>query len=203
MTPGAHDAKRQRIDLTKIYKTPASEVVVFENLNLDVEAGQPGGGDWSFGCWKEHAACICLAVWIRRRGARCSSRIRIFSTGTPQELARFRNRHIGFVFQFHHLLPEFTALENTMMPRLIRGDDRSRNRGGSADGFWNAWDWVTDLTTKLVKSPAASSSGWRLPGRWSASRNCFWRMSRPGIWIIGPATSIFEMIRELARGEGD
>lgn len=41
--------------------------------------------------------------------------------GRPNgELAEMRNRHIGFVFQFHHLLPEFSALENTMMPGLIQ-----------------------------------------------------------------------------------
>jgi len=44
----------------------------------------------------------------------------IFTLG-EKELAHFRNREIGFVFQFHHLLPEFNALENTMMPCLIQG----------------------------------------------------------------------------------
>lgn len=44
----------------------------------------------------------------------------IFTMG-EKELAHFRNREIGFVFQFHHLLPEFNALENTMMPCLIQG----------------------------------------------------------------------------------
>ena len=47
----------------------------------------------------------------------------IFQMG-EKELAHFRNREIGFVFQFHHLLPEFNAIENTMMPCLIQGSTK-------------------------------------------------------------------------------
>jgi lipoprotein-releasing system ATP-binding protein len=45
---------------------------------------------------------------------------------SDRELSRFRNQRIGFVFQFHHLLPEFTALENVMMPALIGGTDKAQ-----------------------------------------------------------------------------
>ena len=50
-----------------------------------------------------------------------------------EDLAALRNDRIGFVFQFHHLLPDFNAIENTMMPALIRGDDRAESRIRAAE----------------------------------------------------------------------
>jgi len=48
------------------------------------------------------------------------------TTLSGKDLARFRNRHIGFVFQFHHLLPEFTAVENIAIPALLSGADKEK-----------------------------------------------------------------------------
>lgn len=47
---------------------------------------------------------------------------------TEKQLARFRNEHIGFIFQFHNLLPEFTAIENVCMPSMIKGESLDQAR---------------------------------------------------------------------------
>ena len=52
---------------------------------------------------------------------------------SDMELAKLRNRHVGFVYQFHHLLPEFSALENVMLPQMIAGVDKSTARARSGE----------------------------------------------------------------------
>ena len=71
-----------------------------------------------------------------------------------KSLATFRNRHIGFIFQFHQLLPEFTALENVMMPALIAGESRAKSKQ-------RAEQLLTDLglCERLHHKPNALSGG--------------------------------------------
>jgi lipoprotein-releasing system ATP-binding protein len=72
----------------------------------------------------------------------------------PNELAAFRNQHIGFVFQFHHLLAEFTAVENVAMPALIKGIDQ-------AEAFSLAEEWLgrLDLADRIHHKPSELSGG--------------------------------------------
>ena len=69
-------------------------------------------------------------------------------------LSRFRNRHIGFVFQFHHLLPEFTAFENVCLPGLIGGRDRREVEARAAELLD-----LMGLTARRDHKPSALSGG--------------------------------------------
>lgn len=64
-------------------------------------------------------------------------------------LADFRNKNIGFVFQFHHLLPEFTAIENVMMPQLIATGKKDENRAKSLLDYLGLKDRMTHKPTQL------------------------------------------------------
>jgi lipoprotein-releasing system ATP-binding protein len=71
-----------------------------------------------------------------------------------RELALFRNRRIGFIFQFHHLLPEFTALENVCIPALIKGEAENNARKRAAELL----DYL-GLSQRLQHKPAQLSGG--------------------------------------------
>jgi lipoprotein-releasing system ATP-binding protein len=71
-----------------------------------------------------------------------------------RQLAHFRNREIGFIFQFHHLLPDFSALENVMMPALIRGIGRDE-AAAKAEGVLRQ----VGLGERLAHKPGALSGG--------------------------------------------
>ena len=71
-----------------------------------------------------------------------------------RRLSQFRNRHIGFVFQFHHLLPEFTAAENVMLPALIGGMSRREAEHRAAELLE-----MVGLSARATHKPSALSGG--------------------------------------------
>jgi len=77
----------------------------------------------------------------------------VFSLG-EKELSRFRNREIGFVFQFHHLLPEFTAFENVCIPGYISGKRKSEVESRARDLLK-----ILDLSDRLDHKPSQLSGG--------------------------------------------
>jgi lipoprotein-releasing system ATP-binding protein len=106
------------VGLTKTYAA-AAEVRVFENLDLAVDSGKLLAVVGPSGAGKSTLLHLLGGLDRPTRGKVLFQEEDIFRW-SPRQLARFRNRHVGFVFQFHRLLPEFTAVENAAMPQLIR-----------------------------------------------------------------------------------
>jgi len=106
--------------LTKRYPSGQTEIVVFQDLQLEVQQGERVAIIGESGTGK--STLLHLLGGLDRP---TSGRVFFGSQDITQladaSLSDFRNREIGFVWQSHNLLPEFTALENVMMPLLIRG----------------------------------------------------------------------------------
>ena len=99
---------------------------------------------------------------------------------------QIRRTDIGFVYQSHRLLPEFSALENVMLPQMIRGLKRSETHQARRRKSWPISASAIASRTGRRNCPAASSSGSRSHARWPTRRGRCWRTSRPAISIRTP-----------------
>src|SRR6478672_10032779 len=104
--------------LNKRYRVGAQDIHVLRDLDLTVERGEMLAIVGASGVGKSTLLHILGGLDVFDSGS-----VRIGDAAIdamkPEERVAFRNRHVGFVFQFHHLLPEFTAMENVEMPLLI------------------------------------------------------------------------------------
>src|ERR1700704_5959178 len=110
-------------DLTKRYRSGESDLVVFSNLYLDVARGEMLALVGESGAGKSSLLHLLGGLDRPSSGTIHYERVEITGLAEPAQ-AEFRNREIGFVWQTHYLLPEFTAQENVMMPLLIRDTPR-------------------------------------------------------------------------------
>ncbi|MGC3973708.1 MAG: ABC transporter ATP-binding protein [Nitrospira sp.] len=110
------------IDVVNLYKTfpmGGRELVVLNNINLRIQRGELIAIMGASGAGKSTLLQILGTLDRPTKGTVSFDGQNLFQL-TEQQQAEFRNKRVGFVFQFHHLLPEFTALENACLPAMIQ-----------------------------------------------------------------------------------
>ena len=110
-------------DLKKVYRSGNTNLVLFENLSFQVRKGEMLAIVGESGTGKSSLLHILGALDTASGGDVYFANLSLRHL-SDDERAEFRNRELGFVWQFHYLLPEFTALENIAMPLLLRGVGR-------------------------------------------------------------------------------
>jgi lipoprotein-releasing system ATP-binding protein len=111
--------------IAKIYRSGDKELVIFRDLDLDVELGEQIAVIGESGAGKSTLLHLISGLDTPSQGAIYYKDKNIAVLPEP-ELSTFRNREIGYVWQQHHLLPEFSAEENVSMPLRIRGVSGSK-----------------------------------------------------------------------------
>ena len=119
-------------EIVKTYDEGMKPIEVLRGINLSVEAGVMTAIVGASGSGKSTLLKILGTLEGPTSGEMFFQGENLIHK-TDAELALFRNRSLGFIFQFHHLLPEFSALENVMMPGLIAGKSRQEMAGPARD----------------------------------------------------------------------
>ena len=140
--------------LRKVYEGgDGTPIEVLAGVNLEVERGEFVAIVGSSGSGKSTLLHLLGALDTPSSGVvRLDGRL--YAELDPESLAAVRNRKLGFVFQFHHLLREFTALENVMLPLLIAGEDESRARSRAEELLA-----AVGLAGRMTHRPSALSGG--------------------------------------------
>jgi lipoprotein-releasing system ATP-binding protein len=107
-------------NLNKSFSAPAGEIRVLRGIDLSINPGEMVAVMGASGVGKSTLLHILGTLDRPTSGNVFYDGVEV-SAMSDQELTVFRNTTVGFIFQFHHLLPEFTAAENVMMPALIAG----------------------------------------------------------------------------------
>ena len=113
-------------NLMKVYKGGV-DVVALDNINLNIKSGEFLAIVGPSGSGKSTLLNMIGLLDTPTSGQILLKGIDVTKIN-PNDRARLRNKELGFVFQYHHLIPEFTALENVMMPMLIAGDKKTEAR---------------------------------------------------------------------------
>jgi lipoprotein-releasing system ATP-binding protein len=124
-------------NLRKSYAKARGSLDLFKDLNLTVEAGELVAIVGQSGAGKSTLLHILGALDTASSGTVYCASINVAKL-TAKDAAAFRNREIGYVWQFHYLLPEFTALENVAMPLLARGARKQ-------DALAEAANWLKEV----------------------------------------------------------
>ena len=127
------DIKKDKIpaikatDLSKSFQKDGSRIEILKNLDFEIAAGESVAILGASGAGKSTLLHILGTLDHPSSGSLFLNGEDVFKLN-EQKLADLRNKKIGFVFQFHHLLPEFSSLENVMMPALISGVSKKEAR---------------------------------------------------------------------------
>ena len=153
MTGGSPEKVLEASDLWKSYRGPTGPVSVLQGLDLTVGRGEVVALLGASGVGKSTLLNVLGSLDSPDRGGVILAGIDLFSV-TAVAQAKIRNEVIGFVFQFHHLLPEFTAIENVAMKLRLRGVNEAE-----AERVARSWLESFGLADRLLHAPDALSGG--------------------------------------------